>query len=168
MAPLAPSAADALFLALYTGAFAGFFFGGALERAYSAASAALYMGVLAGFFRVRLPGVVDLAVPIGWPLELLVTPACLKRYDALFGFLLLVKRVQGELHGAWASQTACAAFPAAQRALLLPLWQLRAQMAFVVDNLQYYLQVDVLAVQWEALEGTVPLLIMKIPSDQRD
>ena len=69
------SAADALFLALYTGAFAGFFFGGALERAYSAASAALYMGVLAGFFRVRLPGVVDLAVPIGWPLELRPTIA---------------------------------------------------------------------------------------------
>ena len=93
----------------------------------------------------------SLSLRIGWPLELLVTPACLKRYDALFGFLLLVKRVQGELHEAWASQTACAAFPAAQRALLLPLWQLRAQMAFVVDNLQYYLQVDVLAVQWDAL-----------------
>ena len=41
-----------------------------------------------------------------------------------------------------------------QRALLMPLWRLRAHMAFLIDNLQYYLQADVLEVQWEALMAT--------------
>ena len=40
--------------------------------------------------------------------------------------------------------------PAEQRALLMPLWRLRAHMAFLVNNLQYYLQVDVLEAQWQA------------------
>lgn len=35
-----------------------------------------------------------------------------------------------------ATQTACGRISAEQRALLLPLWRLRAHMAFVVDNLQ--------------------------------
>ena len=33
----------------------------------------------------------------------------------------------------------------------MPLWRLRAHMAFLVDHLQYYLQADVLEVQWQAL-----------------
>ena len=36
----------------------------------------------------------------------------------------------------------------------MPLWRLRAHMAFLIDNLQYYLQADVLDVQWEALMST--------------
>ena len=32
----------------------------------------------------------------------------------------------------------------------MPLWRLRAHMAFLVNNLQYYLQVDVLEAQWQA------------------
>ena len=90
------SVADALFLALYTGALAGFFFGGALERAHTAASAALYTGVLAGFFRVSLPGV-DLAVPVGWPLELRPTIAMwlLSLFFLRFRYLL-EPRVKGD------------------------------------------------------------------------
>ena len=64
-----------------------------------------------------------------------------RSYAELFRFLLLVKRVQLELHAAWASQTQCARLPAEQRALLMPLWRLRAHMVFLIDNLQYYLQV---------------------------
>ena len=36
----------------------------------------------------------------------------------------------------------------------MPLWRLRAHMAFLIDNLQYYMQVDVLEVQWEKLMAT--------------
>ena len=59
-----------------------------------------------------------------------------------------MKRVQTELQAVWASQTTTGAMPPARRAALMPLWRLRAHMSFLVDNLQYYLQVDVLDVQW--------------------
>ena len=36
-------------------------------------------------------------------------------------------------------------------------------MAFVVDNLQYYLQVDVLAVQWEALTRAADVTGLALP-----
>jgi gamma-tubulin complex component 4 len=77
---------------------------------------------------------------VRWPLQLLVSPACRERYSELFRFLLLVKRVQMELHAAWNTQTQSIHLPAQQRALLMPLWRLRAHMAFLIDNLQYYLQ----------------------------
>ena len=76
------------------------------------------------------------------------------RYEELFRFLLLVKRVQMELHAAWSGQTTCGTLPVEQRALLMPLWRLRAHMAFLIDNLQHYLQVDVLEAQWQAFMRT--------------
>lgn len=91
---------------------------------------------------------------VGWPLELLVHAKARARYGQLFRFLLLVKRVQMELHAAWATQTQSGTLPTEQRALLLPLWRLRAHMAFLIDNLQYYLQVDVLEGQWQGFMRT--------------
>jgi len=91
-----------------------------------------------------------LRLPVASPLSLLVHAAALESYSALFSFLFTVKRVQMELHAAWASQMEKAR-PAGQRAHLLPVWRLRAHMAFLIDNLQYYLQVDVLDAQWQAL-----------------
>ncbi len=90
----------------------------------------------------------SLRLEVSGPLRLLLHPRSIQQYNELFGFLWVVKRVQIELQKAWASQTTIGAMPHAQRAALMPLWRLRAHMSFLVDNLQYYLQVDVLDVQW--------------------
>lgn len=90
----------------------------------------------------------SLQLEVEGPLVLLLHPRNARRYDELFGFLWGVKRVQTELQAVWASQTTTGAMPPARRAALMPLWRLRAHMSFLVDNLQYYLQVDVLDVQW--------------------
>ena len=92
-----------------------------------------------------------LELEVEWPLDLLVHAQARARYAELFRFLLLVKRVQMELHAAWNTQTQSIHLPAEQRALLMPLWRLRAHMAFLIDNLQSYLHADVLDVQWHAL-----------------
>lgn len=92
-----------------------------------------------------------LNLEVTWPLQLLLDEAALTRYSELSRFLLLTKRVQMELHAAWYAQTQSGGLPAEQRAVLMPLWRLRAHMAFLIDNLQYYLQVDVLEVQWQEL-----------------
>ena len=59
------------------------------------------------------------------------------RYNELFRFLLSVRRVHTMLQEAWEVQMQHKE-RAAEMGLL---WQLRSQMAFLVDNLQYYVQV---------------------------
>ena len=61
------------------------------------------------------------------------------RYNTIFHHLLEVRRVQTELQQCWATQM--------QHKRVLPnqddakKWRLRNHMAFLVDNLRYYLQV---------------------------
>jgi gamma-tubulin complex component 4 len=57
-------------------------------------------------------------------------------YSRLFQFLLRVKRAQILLQKAWMQQRQFK-----DRASDTPTWYLRARMAFLLDNLQYYLQV---------------------------
>ncbi|GCB82485.1 hypothetical protein scyTo_0021624, partial [Scyliorhinus torazame] len=69
--------------------------------------------------------------------------------NIVFKYLLSVRRVQAELQHCWAVQM--------QRKHLTSnksdavKWRLRNHMAFLVDNLQYYLQVDVLESQFSQL-----------------
>uniref|UniRef100_UPI00358F5972 gamma-tubulin complex component 4 n=1 Tax=Myxine glutinosa TaxID=7769 RepID=UPI00358F5972 len=90
-----------------------------------------------------------LTYEVRWPLHILLTPSILERYNTIFHHLLEVRRVQTELQQCWATQM--------QRKRVLPdkvdaeKWRLRNHMAFLVDNLQYYLQVDVLEVQFSRL-----------------
>ena len=84
-----------------------------------------------------------------------MTPCCLfiARYNTLFSFLLSIKRVQLELQQCWALQMqrghappdppgGVAAPPGGGRGAVVDgKWWLRNHMAFLVDNLQYYIQV---------------------------
>ena len=68
------------------------------------------------------------------------------RYNTVFRFLLYVRRIQLELQHCWSLQMQrrhmhCADAGSSK-------WWLRSHMAFLVDNLQYYLQVlDVLCLR---------------------
>ncbi|XP_060709516.1 gamma-tubulin complex component 4 isoform X2 [Hemiscyllium ocellatum] len=90
-----------------------------------------------------------LSYKVQWPLHILFTPAVLEKYNIVFKYLLSVRRVQAELQHCWAVQM--------QRKHLssnksdATKWRLRNHMAFLVDNLQYYLQVDVLESQFSQL-----------------
>ena len=61
------------------------------------------------------------------------------RYDGLFRFLLLLRRAQIALQQIWALLMQY------RRKVeeLRPVWELRTHMGFLVDNLQYYVQVSV-------------------------
>lgn len=67
------------------------------------------------------------------------------RYNSLFCFLLRTARVQYGLQGAWTEQMwkLKTRRQADTTATYTRLSNLRAKMAFLVDNLQYYLHVDV-------------------------
>ncbi|KAF8764258.1 Gamma-tubulin complex component 4 like protein [Argiope bruennichi] len=64
------------------------------------------------------------------------------RYNMIFRFLLSVRRVQIDLHKCWALQMQIKGAGAESR--LMPFWQLRSHMSFLIDNFQYYILVDVL------------------------
>lgn len=70
---------------------------------------------------------------------LIVVFETVARYNVVFRYLLSVRRVQSQLQQCWALQM--------QRKHLKSnhtdavKWRLRNHMAFLVDNLQYYLQV---------------------------
>lgn len=82
---------------------------------------------------------------VKWPLHLFFSPLVLDRYGELFSFLLQIRQIQYELHSVWRLH----------REKKVPgnslLSQLKNRMLFLIDNLQYYLQVDVVESQFSIL-----------------
>ncbi|XP_012692054.1 gamma-tubulin complex component 4 [Clupea harengus] len=93
--------------------------------------------------------VLGLAYKVQWPLHILFTPAVLEKYNVVFRYLLSVRRVQSELQHYWALQMQRKRLKSNQTDAVK--CRLRNHMAFLVDNLQYYLQVDVLESQFAHL-----------------
>ncbi|XP_043194163.1 gamma-tubulin complex component 4-like [Amphibalanus amphitrite] len=89
---------------------------------------------------------------VRWPLHLLYTPTVLAGYNDIFSFLLLVKRTQLMLERLWADQMDQKSGGGAGR---MATHQLRAHMSFLVNNLQYYLHVDVLESEHSRLQAAV-------------
>lgn len=61
------------------------------------------------------------------------------RYNVVFRYLLSVRRVQSQLQHCWALQMQRKHLKSTQMDAVK--WRLRNHMAFLIDNLQYYLQV---------------------------
>lgn len=86
---------------------------------------------------------------VQWPLHILFTPAVLEKYNVVFRYLLSVRRVQSQLQTCWALQMQRKHLKSSPSDAIK--WRLRNHMAFLIDNLQYYLQVDVLESQFSQL-----------------
>lgn len=86
---------------------------------------------------------------VKWPLHLFFSPVVLDRYGELFSFLLQIRQIQYDLHLVWHMHR--------EKKITgnSVLSQLRNKMLFLIDNLQYYLQVDVLESQFCALIAAV-------------
>lgn len=86
---------------------------------------------------------------VKWPLHLFFSPLVLDRYGELFSFLLQIRQIQYDLHLVWHMHREKKVTGNSV------LSQLRNKMLFLIDNLQYYLQVDVLESQFCALINAV-------------
>ncbi|XP_049812910.1 gamma-tubulin complex component 4 isoform X2 [Schistocerca nitens] len=94
----------------------------------------------------------SLKYKVDWPLHLMFTDEVLRNYDRLFSFLLHVKKTQYDLHHIWNDHMSIKNMNYKSKTAL---WQLRNNLMFVVDNLQYYLQVDVLESQYTILQTAI-------------
>ncbi|XP_049877341.1 gamma-tubulin complex component 4 [Pectinophora gossypiella] len=70
-----------------------------------------------------------------WPLHLLFTPEVLARYNDMFRLLLRIKKTQHDLHMLWMTYKQSTSFS---------MCQLHNKLMFLMDNLQHYMQADVL------------------------
>lgn len=92
---------------------------------------------------------IQLKFKVKWPLHLFFSPLILKRYNELFRFLLQIRKLQNDLHVVWRLHRERKIAGNSTLALL------RNKLLFLVDNLQYYLQVDVLESQFSILIAAV-------------
>ncbi|XP_067002486.1 gamma-tubulin complex component 4 [Anabrus simplex] len=102
-----------------------------------------------------LPGwqLLSLNYKVSWPLHLLFSTEVLDNYNHLFGFLLRVTKVQFELNTVWSNQITEKSSAQLNRGSAV--WQLRNNLIFLINNLQYYLQVDVLESQYIQLQTSI-------------
>lgn len=93
---------------------------------------------------------IRLKIQAKWPLHLFFsTSRVLDQYNELFSFLLQIRQIQNGLHDVWRLHRE------QKIAGNSMLSQLRNKMLFLIDNLQYYLHVDVIESQFCILMNAV-------------
>ncbi|XP_054819675.1 gamma-tubulin complex component 4 homolog isoform X1 [Prosopis cineraria] len=112
---------------------------------------------------------IALEYSVDWPLHLFFTQEILSMYRRVFQYLLRLKRTQLELEKSWASVMHHGHSDFAKhrngrdkgsitqqtRRRLQPMWHVREHMAFLIRNLQFYIQVDVIESQWNILQSHI-------------
>ncbi|CAI8603766.1 unnamed protein product [Vicia faba] len=113
---------------------------------------------------------IALAYSVDWPLHLFFTQEVLSKYLKVFQYLLRLKRTQMELEKLWASvmhqyhgifakskkkdqDKSPMTHQRDQR--FRSMWRVREHMAFLIRNLQFYIQVDVIESQWNILQSHI-------------
>ncbi|MBA0708905.1 hypothetical protein Golax_023986, partial [Gossypium laxum] len=112
---------------------------------------------------------IALEYSVDWPLQLFFTKEVLSKYRTIFQYLLRLKRTQLELEKSWASvmhqdhadfarhhndrMNHSTSQPRRQH--FRPMWHVREHMAFLIRNLQFYIQVDVVESQWDFLQSHI-------------
>lgn len=112
---------------------------------------------------------IALEYSIDWPLQLFFTQEVLSKYLRIFQYLLRLKRTQMELEKSWASamqqdhsdfakrhvDRKNSSISPQRRQRFRPMWRVREHMAFLIRNLQFYIQVDVIESQWNVLQAHI-------------
>ncbi|KAM0948519.1 putative gamma-tubulin complex component protein [Dioscorea sansibarensis] len=105
---------------------------------------------------------------VDWPLQLFFTQEVLSKYCKVFQYLIRLKRTQMELEKSWASvmhqeHVDFANYSKDRKSSSIshlrrrynPMWRVREHMIFLIRNLQFYIQVDVIESQWNSLQTRV-------------
>ncbi|XP_027117835.2 gamma-tubulin complex component 4-like [Coffea arabica] len=112
---------------------------------------------------------IALEYSVDWPLQLFFTQEVLSKYRRIFQYLLRLKRTQMELEKSWASamsqdhsdfakhrnDSRSCLTSHQRRQHFRPMWRIREHMAFLIRNLQFYIQVDVIESQWNVLQSHI-------------
>jgi gamma-tubulin complex component 4 len=92
---------------------------------------------------------ISLRYKIKWPLHLLFPPKVLDKYNDLFRFLICIRKTQYDLQMVWSHHRDNKIERSNQ------LLHFRNKLMFLVDNLLYYLQVDVVESQFSIMMNKI-------------
>ncbi|CAH1098555.1 unnamed protein product [Psylliodes chrysocephalus] len=95
--------------------------------------------------RANLWSRLQLNFEIDWPLHIVFHPKVIELYNKLFCYLLRLRKTHLDLHKLWAEHVS------SKRKIDTRVWTLRQNLMFLVNNLHYYLQVDVIEAQFSLL-----------------
>ncbi|EYU46733.1 hypothetical protein ABFS82_04G014200 [Erythranthe guttata] len=137
-------------------------------KAYSDGDSGVQLDTSAGMSIDGWDGIA-LEYSVDWPLQLFFTPEVLSKYLRIFQYLLRLKRTQMELEKSWASAMhqdhsdfakrrsdgINSSISQQRRQRFRPMWRVREHMAFLIRNLQFYIQVDVIESQWNVLQSHI-------------
>ncbi|XP_068150690.1 LOW QUALITY PROTEIN: gamma-tubulin complex component 4 homolog [Drosophila tropicalis] len=84
-----------------------------------------------------------------FPLNLLFCPKVIERYNKIFRFLLVIRKLQKTLQDVWANQTWSA--KTTSGSVNVKVMNFRNHLLFFLDNIQFYIQVDVLESQFSII-----------------
>ncbi|XP_017775472.1 PREDICTED: gamma-tubulin complex component 4 isoform X2 [Nicrophorus vespilloides] len=86
---------------------------------------------------------------INWPLHIIFHPKVMSLYNRLFSFLLRLKKTHIDLHTLWLNHM--------EKKVKIDrgVWTLRHNLMFLVNNLQYYFQVDVIEAHFSLLKTAI-------------
>ncbi|KAG6509720.1 gamma-tubulin complex component 4-like [Zingiber officinale] len=110
---------------------------------------------------------IALEYSVDWPLQLFFTQEVISKYRKVFQYLIRLKRTQMELEKSWAAvmhqdhidfaknrrDRKNNFIPLHRRQRSTPMWRVREHMIFLIRNLQFYIQVDVIESQWNLLQA---------------
>ncbi|XP_066263011.1 gamma-tubulin complex component 4 [Euwallacea similis] len=99
--------------------------------------------------RTKLWQSLHLNFEMQWPLHIIFHPEVIGFYNKLFSFLLRLKKTQINLFKLWTYHTF------SQHKIDRRVWMLRQNLLFLVDNLQYYIQVNVIEAKFSILMKAV-------------
>ncbi|XP_072955339.1 gamma-tubulin complex component 4 [Typha angustifolia] len=112
---------------------------------------------------------ISLEYSVEWPLQLFFTQDIFSKYRKVFQYLIRLKRTQMELEKSWAAvmhedhadfanyrrDRSNSSVSQLRRQRSRPMWRVREHMIFLIRNLQFYIQVDVIESQWNVLQAHV-------------
>jgi gamma-tubulin complex component 2 len=97
----------------------------------------------------RLEGF-TLAYKVRWPLSLIISKKTLTKYQLIFRHLFYCKHVERQLSATWLNHQSTKELDV--RSAFLSSYALRHRMLMFLQNLSYYMMVEVLEPNWHQLE----------------
>lgn len=92
---------------------------------------------------------IEMNFEIIWPLHIIFHPGAMNLYNKLFNFLLRIKKAQYDLEMLWLNHME------GKHNIHRGIWTLRNTLLFLINNLQYYMQVDVIEAQFAVLNKSI-------------
>lgn len=97
-----------------------------------------------------------------WPVHTIITPESIESYNRMFRFLFRLKQINQDIEHGWSilGRSHRESSPAVGEILSHPIWYrsmciLRSKMNFLIQHLQFYIQVHVIEVQFQELMATI-------------